>query len=194
MPDDKSEAEGIWKQYYGNPDGLSLRLAQICLTKLGVVYQVFALLDDYSDFDVGCWFWKKINGSAILYQLLETNEGIYFCKQLYAMLSAGWYGFPLSQACTTTPGELLLLKTLIDTAKVKPNDTGEPRKLSDAEMDWYGNYNQTNLIFYERDRKTGVMHSYGGTRNKFDLSIRWQLSSRTQRWYIISRNGKNQKT
>lgn len=104
MPDDNREAEGIWRQYYGNPDGLALRLTEICLSKIGVVYEVFAILDDYSSSDVSCRFWKKLN-DATLQKLLETNEGIAFCKKLYAMLSGRWNGLPSLQSCYTTPGE-----------------------------------------------------------------------------------------
>ena len=52
MPDDRNEALAIWKEFYGNPEGLASRLIQICLSKLGVVYQVFAILDDINDFDL----------------------------------------------------------------------------------------------------------------------------------------------
>ena len=136
MPDDKTEAETIWRQYYGNPEGLALRLTEICLTKLGVVYQVFAILDNYSDYDVGCWFWKKLN-NATLQKLLETNEGIYFCKQLYNLLNGGWSGFPLQPSCYINPGELLLFKVLVDGAKEKPNQTAQPRRLTEAEIGFY---------------------------------------------------------
>ncbi len=173
MPDDKSEAEAIWRQYYGDADGLAARLIQICLTKLGVVWRVFDILDNESDFAVGCRFWKKVDG-ATLQKLLETNEGIYFCKQLYILLnSRSNVTFPID-SCSTTYSELLLFNTLINSAKVKPNDTNQPRKMSDAEISFYTNYNQTNLIFYERDGK-GVLRSTGGKRNDFDANIVWEL-------------------
>lgn len=53
MPDARSEALAIWKQYFGNPTGLAARLSQICLNKPGVVYQVFLILNAYSTLDVG---------------------------------------------------------------------------------------------------------------------------------------------
>ncbi len=139
MPDDKSEAETIWRQYYGKPDELATELTMICLTKLGVVYQVFALLNDYYDFDVGCRFFKKVNHTAVLQMLLETNEGISFCRKLYDMLNAGWSGYPLLQTCSATQGDLILFKIMIDGAKAKPNDTSRPRQLTEAETDYYKN-------------------------------------------------------
>lgn len=136
MPDDRTEAKNIWREYYGNPDGLADRLISICLSKLGVVYQVFAILDTNSDYDVSCRFYKKLSG-AILQKLLETNEGIAFCKVIYSYIEAGPGGFSLIRSCSASPGEMILFKNLIDTAKVKPNKTAQPRRLSDAEITAY---------------------------------------------------------
>lgn len=135
MPNDRSEAEAIWKQYYGDPEGLARRLIQICLTNLGVVWQVFDILNNESDYDVGCRFFKKLD-YATLQKLLETNEGIYFCRQLHAMLLS-WNGVSAFQACSTTLSDLFFFKSMIDGAKPKPNDTAQPRKLSDAEISEY---------------------------------------------------------
>ena len=148
MPDDRSEAEAIWRQYYGDPDGLAARLIQICLTRLGVVWKVFEILDDESDFGVGCRFYKKVD-NATLQKLLETNEGIYFCKQLYSLLeSRATFTFPIN-SCSTTYSERLLFKTLVDGAKVKPNDTSQPRKLSDAEIAAYKKKARKGATFNE---------------------------------------------
>lgn len=136
MADDKTEAENIWRKYYGDPDGLAAHLIGICLSKLSVVYHVFAILDTNSDYDVSCRFWKKVD-AATLQKLLETNEGIAFCKVIYAYIEAGPGGVSFMRSCSTTPGELIFFKSFIDSAKVKPNDTAQPRKLSDAEIAAY---------------------------------------------------------
>jgi len=136
MPDDKVEAENIWKKYYGDPNGLAEHLINICLSKLGVVYHVFAILDTNSDYDVSCRFYNKING-ATLQKLLETNESIAFCKVIYAYIEAGPGGFSFTRSCLTSPGEMMLFKALIKGAKVKPNETAQPRKLSDAAIAAY---------------------------------------------------------
>lgn len=136
MADDKTEAQTIWKQFQNNPDGLAGRLTEICLTRMGVVYQVFAILDNFGDYNIGCRFWKKLP-LATLQKLLETNEGIYFCRQLYQLLSK-WNAYPsFFLPCHTTPAELFVLKAWLTFAKEEPNQTAAPRKLSEAEIDTY---------------------------------------------------------
>ena len=134
MSDDRAEAELIWRKYYGNAEGLATHLIDICLTKLGVVYHVFAILDDNSDFDVACFFKKKIS-EGTLQLLLETNEGIGFCKFLYQLLDG--LRFKPFQPCSIDAGELFFFKTSVDNAKAKPNITAQPRKLTDAEIGAY---------------------------------------------------------
>lgn len=178
MADDKNEALAIWKYCYGDADGLALHLTQICLSKLGVVYAVFDLLNDYYDYDVGCRFQKKID-DATLQKLLETNEGIAFCKKLYAMLNAGSTDFLTTRGCSASSGELLLFKVRVDSAKVKPNDTAQPKKLSDAEMHYYTQLGDTQKLYrVSRDKKTKqeIWNPLSESkRHRFDPNICWDL-------------------
>jgi len=114
MPeDDRTEAAKLQKQFYGDPQGLADHLIKISLTKNGIVYELFLILDNFSRLDVGCRFINKAN----YFQLVKTNRGYTLCVALYGWLTEPKNSFQSPTACVGNAGNLLLLKSAIDTAK-----------------------------------------------------------------------------
>ena len=111
MPDVKSEALNLQQKFHGDPRGLAQNLVLICLTKTDVVYEVFALLNDYSRLDVGCRF---VNGCDFD-QLVATRKGLFLCSKLYEWLTTRVILQPT--ACAGNTFILFRLKSAIDTAK-----------------------------------------------------------------------------
>lgn len=107
---------------------------------------------------------------------------------MYDWLDGGLGVANKPNACFNFQGTLTNLKTLIDNQERESNTTAEPRKLSDAEMNFYSNYNEGKLIFYERGRKTGILHSFGGKRNNFDSNICWELPTSGAGFVVYNRD------
>lgn len=121
MPDDKVEANQIWRKYYGNPEGLAEHLARICLIKTGVVYEVFVILDNFSTLDVGCRFINKCD----YFQLVKTRKGLFLCRQLYKWLTEIRSLPTQPMTCVNNATSLLMFKAAIDSAPPPQNDKEE---------------------------------------------------------------------
>ena len=148
-----------------------------CLSEADVVHKVFAILDEYSTLDVGCRFLNRIS-SAVLQKLVnindEKNDGYYLCKQLYHWLSGNLGVANPPAACGNKAAALDTLRALIDSAQVRVNDTGEPRRLSD------------NVITYYKSYLKGK--DYRLRKDEFDDSIVWQLPIRAAGFVVYNLN------
>ncbi len=69
---------------------------------------------------------------------------------------------------------------------IRRNDTGQPRQLSQTEMDYYDAYNRTDAIMWENVNK--VYYSNRGQRNDFNSSICWQLPMQGVGYVVYSQN------
>lgn len=81
MLKDHPAAVEIQKDYYGKPQELAQKLAEIAVANPGIVEEVFNLLDNYSKRDVGSRF-VKIMGS-VLWTMVKTPNGYRLCQRLY---------------------------------------------------------------------------------------------------------------
>ncbi len=86
MPGDKDTALALQKKFYGNPQGLAQYLAKICLNSVGVVREVFIILDRFSTFDVGCRFLNLLPDATLL-GLAKTKNGKALCRMLLLCFS-----------------------------------------------------------------------------------------------------------
>ena len=124
MPTDKDTALTLQRKYFGNPQGLAQHLVTICLNQIGVVREVFIILDRFSTFDVGFRFLNLLP-SATLLKLANTKNGKALCELLLR-----WFlnPEPLNSSEAAAPGidwsiELRRLKNAIDNSS--PPDDGE---------------------------------------------------------------------
>lgn len=185
MPDNKSEATAIWKQYYGDPEGLANHLTFICICQPGVVYEVFNILNNESRLDVGCRFAKKIN-KASLYKLASTPDGLIVCRVLSIILNTHWkmsaYTSALTpSSCQQTESVLMWVDYVIKNAATIGNEKIEPRQLSQCEMDWYTNYNSLPIALQS------------GPRKKFNSDICWQLPRQGAGFVVYNPDDLNEK-
>lgn len=81
MLEDHPAAVEIQKDYFGKPQELARKLAEIAITNPGVVEEVFNVLDNFSKRDVGSRF-VKIMGS-VLWMMVKTSNGYRLCQRLY---------------------------------------------------------------------------------------------------------------
>ncbi len=95
------------------------------------------------------------------------------------MLLAGSSDFITKRDCFTPLADVLPFKWKVDAARVKPNDTAQPRKLTDAEMDYYTKLGDTQKLYrVNTDRKTGKESWISlpeSKRHRFDPNICWDL-------------------
>ena len=174
---DKLEAQKIQKAYYGNPDGLAVHLTRICICRPGLVFEVFNLLDNFSKPDVGCQFYQKIDAPS-LYRLASLADGLILCRTLYDIL---YVYKTISGVTASFPGRpdscqninLALLKHVIDNSATIGNEFIVPRQLSQCEMDYYADYNKSELVLWENIKKKYVAR--GGQRTAFRDEVSWQL-------------------
>lgn len=124
MPDnDRDIARTVQKKYYGDPQGLAQFLVTICLNQIGVVREVFFLLDNFSTLDVGFRFLNSMP-LATLIGLANTKNGKAFCEILLSWLLT----ITNDSSQAVSPGvdtviELQRLKNAIDNSS--PQDDGE---------------------------------------------------------------------
>lgn len=168
MPDDKAEAQSIHQMYSGKPEELATELARICLYKPGVVYQLFLLLNNHSTLDVGCRFIRKCD----VYQLVRSRDGLLLCTKLHQWLSSGLdILFPPTE-CSGYSMTMVMLKNAVDTAKITPVASNQPRELSETEMNFYSSYNQTPDVMWNFSKKKW---NQNGPRVNFNKEICWDL-------------------
>lgn len=187
MPDDKKEAELLQQKYYGKPQELAAELSRICLSKPGVVYQAFVILDTYSTIDVALRFYAKA-GDAVLYKTAVTYDGYILCKRLLEWLNTIKLKNPPPLYFDVALRETfrINLLTIILNQTIRRNDLNEPRELSQTEMDYYVEYNKTNAIFWENVNKVYIAN--GGKRNDFNSSVCWQLPMSGAGYIVYSQN------
>lgn len=125
MPGDKDTALALQKKFYGDPQGLTRHLADICLNSTGVVREVFIILNRFSTFDVGCRFLNLLPLATLL-KLVNTKKGKELCQMLLR-----WFlnPQPLDNPQPVCPGvdfviELTRLKDAVD--KASPKEDGNP--------------------------------------------------------------------
>lgn len=132
MPaNDREVARTLQQKYFGNPQGLARHLVSICLNQIGVVREVFLLLDNFSTLDVSFRFLNLLP-TATLLSLAKTKNGKAFCQILLSWLLNT--SNDTSQA--VSPGidlviELRRLKDAIDNAS-PPEDGKNPYYTIDA--------------------------------------------------------------
>lgn len=132
---DKEEARGLIIKYGSLPNVLAKELIRISLVKLNVVFYVFELLGDFNRLDVGCQYLANIP-IAGLKKLATTSEGLAFCKLLtYWLGNSTVVVKPLS--CSSLFADLTNLRGIINNAERSPNNTAQPKKISDAEIAKY---------------------------------------------------------
>ena len=102
---DHPAAVEIQKDYYGKPQELAQKLAEIAVSNPGVVEEVFNLLDNYSKRDVGSRF-VKIMGS-VLWTMVKTPNGYRLCHRLYDI-------FFLDDVPGSYMDEITLLKRILE--------------------------------------------------------------------------------
>lgn len=102
---------------------MSQHLVDICLSQIGVVRELFYLLDNFSTLDVGCRFLNLIPSGTLL-RLVSIKDGKAFCEIL---LSWMLYTKPVNNSGVVCEGvdytiQLLKLKNAINKA---PDTSGE---------------------------------------------------------------------
>lgn len=175
MPDDKAEAIELQKKFFGKPQELATELVNICLVKPGVVYQLFALLDQYSTIDVGCHFLNNIPYFK-LQMFAGTKEGMLACKSLdVSMNNPFMFLFPASYWDTKTFFSKLQLKNAIaNPISIQGHGNGSgsgsgPRQLSQTEIDYYK----------AKAKKNG---------EKFNDAVIWELPEKGTGFVVYNRN------
>jgi len=133
MPGDKDTALALQKKFYGDPQGLAQHLVKICLNSVGIVREVFIILDRFSTFDVGCRFLNLLPDATLL-GLAKTKNGKALCQMLLL-----WFlnQTPLNSSDPICPGidfviELKRLKDAIDNSS--PKENGNPYYTIDANI------------------------------------------------------------
>lgn len=171
MADDRTEAEQILRRFAGNADGMAGHLLRISATKAGVVYWVFELIDERTAGDLACRFLKKANAPVFstTQTLVQTNDGIIAARVILWNLK----NRPAGILCYLTQSEIAAFEMLVNNAQLKPNNnTSQPRKLSQTEMDFYAKYNQTSDVMW--NLKRGKWNQ-SGPRVTFNYDICWDL-------------------
>lgn len=132
MPDNEREiARNLQKKYYGDPQGLAQYLVTICPNQIGVVREVFFLLDKFSTLDVGFRFLDSMP-TATLLKLANTKNGKAFCEVLLSRLLNTSNDTPQTfSPKVDTVIELRRLKNAIDNASPR-EDGGSPYYTIDA--------------------------------------------------------------
>lgn len=171
MPDDKTEAEQILRRFAGDANGVAAYLLQIAATKSGVVYWVFELIEHRTAGDLACRFLKQATSPlfSTTQTLVQTNDGIITARVILWNLKNRSPGI----LCYLTQTEIAAFEMLVNNAQIKPNNnTSQPRKLSQTEMDFYVNYNQTPDVMW--NLKNGKWNQ-AGPRVTFNPDICWDL-------------------
>lgn len=187
MSSERKEAELLQKKYYGKPEELAVHLSRICLTKPGVVYQVFLILDPYSTLDVGGRFVYRTS-EAVLHKLAVTYDGYILCSALFSWFSnIRLDALPPGFDNVRQQDEYKVrLQIVLTTQKERRNDSDRPRQLSQTEMDYYAAYNQTDAVMWENVNKVYVAN--GGRRNDFDPTVCWQLPRNGTGFVVYNQN------
>lgn len=102
---DHPAAVEIQKDYYGKPQELAQKLAEIAVSNPGIVEEVFKILDNFSKRDVGSRF-VKIMGST-LWTMVKTPNGYRLCNLLYNI-------FFLDNVPGSYMEEITLLKKILE--------------------------------------------------------------------------------
>lgn len=188
MPDDKTEAQTLQTKYYGKPKELAVALSRICLTKPGVGYQLFTLLDSYSKLDVGLLFLAHTSG-AVLSKMAATSDGYVLCRLIYYLLTSIRVAHPppLYNDQRQKDNLIIQLLTQINIQIVGRNDSTEPRQLSQTEMDYYVEYNKTSAVMWE-SIGVNVYSANAGKRNDFDSAVCWQLPMSGAGYVVYNQN------
>lgn len=195
--DDETIAISIIKKHQGRVygiyiDTLAQEISSIVYNNPGIVYQVFVQLqvmgyDSSTIIGVARKFLDSTE-PAVLNQIAPTRDGSILLKKVDALLKCELQDNQGAARCmkiqTVFPQGTNSTQVA---ARQQPNQTGQPRELSQTEMDDYTNYNQTNLIFYERNGK-GKLMSSGGRRNDFDANVRWELPTSGTGFVVYNRD------
>lgn len=195
--DDAVAANAIIQRHRGDLYGIKIEplakeISEMTAYNPGIVNQVFVQLqvqgyDSTSIIKTARLFLDQMP-PPVLNQIAKTPDGSILMTTVYGILKCGAQDNQTAARCVKIQ---LAFKQTTDSTEVKvneqPNQTGQPRQLSQSELDYYAEYNETNLIMYERNG-SGTLKSTGGRKNGFNPEICWELPTSGKGFVIYNRD------